>query len=105
MSSIISLLDFLLLLGAGVPESGMAEEVALTWKERRDEKMSVCTTAILLEAKDKISSDFFFPCACLHMFSQKLGSPPNVNCHSPLFSLEAGQEAGLHACPYRSPTG
>lgn len=33
MSSIISLLDFLLLLGAGVPESGMVEG-DLTWKEQ-----------------------------------------------------------------------
>lgn len=47
MSSIISLLDFLLLLGAGVPESGMME-VDLTWKERQNGRMRMRTTTVLL---------------------------------------------------------
>lgn len=75
MSSIISLLDFLLLLGAGVPESGMVE-VDLTWKEKQNGKMSMCTTAVLLNLGLRtkflqIFSVYMFGCVCafVHMFS------------------------------------
>ena len=100
VSSIISLLDFLLLLGAGVPESGMVE-VDLTWKERWSGRMSIRTTAVHLGLRTKFLQFFFHVhvcmCVCTHAYVfTEISIPQNVNCHSLLFSLEAGQEEELY---------
>jgi len=80
VSSIISLLDFLLLLGAGVPESGMVEG-DLTWKEqeaglkkdRKGENKHVHYSELLnLGSRTNFLQSFshVFMFACVHVFSQ-----------------------------------